>query len=269
MSSKAGIAQTPTDEAAEPVAFGRAKALPAARFVRADQGDKGGRPDGRSRGDYGSFALKNGLLSMLGALATAIGSQGDLVCLPGQGRSMADSHLACTRLLWEWLLAGAFTKAAGYYKSDPTLFHFRLGISPAGEATPADTLIAALLLLGGHVEAGQQLAERLPTASGGCRVIHALLAIVSGTHFAGWQTLHHMAALPREWGSADARHLAMVLLFQLYRERHCVAEASVTAGVIFAEALSIVAAEVAAESCQPLPDPASALPGPLAKRVLA
>ncbi len=163
-------------------------------------------------GDFGNIALKSGLLNALGAASWYIGA--------------TDAE---SRELWEWLLAGHFDEAADFYRvhgKKYTIKPVSIGAVP----------LAALLLLGGHLEEGRYLLSgfRLSGYAIESAVLHALYKLLNEKSHSAWFELYCLTA--DGTNHHPAKHLAMIVQFHLYSRLAYFKEARMTAEAIGDEA---------------------------------
>ncbi len=207
---------------------GSLPALPRARFVGID---------------FGDVALQWGLLTALGGMSIYAGVE--------ERRSQEDKppQSRLSRLLWEWLLAGDFGAAGDYGLSLPKNEEKNMASFEIG-------LLGALLLLGGKAGNGKRLAANLAETSSSpeSNVLSALSELLGNDKSAAWLELHRFAT--QQHISRPAKHLAMVILFHLYRKNGHLEYARATANAICAEFESV------RDGLRDinLPNPASAIP---------
>lgn len=211
--------------------------------VRAkEEGDDFDRPAPRLAPEdpLGEMALEEGLHTALGVMGYFIGPYGRIweVGIRLSGEALDEPALARrgrSRGLWRALLRGDFAYGKRLYDSE---------MSTALQAdAPCDaTLLAALLMLGGHARAGERLAGQLATKRKGApgatprdlALLRALREAVEGRDMSSLASLHRLAT--DKAAPAVSRQVAMAVLFHGYKARKDPERARQTANALWAEA---------------------------------
>jgi DNA-binding CsgD family transcriptional regulator len=213
------------------------------------------------------LAAREGLASMLGAMATFVGpySRSWEAQATHKGATVdakVQDRRAQARMLWNALLRGDFALAKAMHDDGH--------LDELAYRAPAEAmLVALLLLLGGYSRAGEALVAHLEgrrKATAGLnakesQLLRAAVQAIDGDEDGAVTPLFHQAG---ESGVPALKHVAMATLFHVYRARRDAQRAGQTALALWAEA-DAVRKELEASGVRPLPrDAAVPRPGKLA-----
>jgi DNA-binding CsgD family transcriptional regulator len=191
---------------------------------------------------FGDVALRDGLLCTLGVMESFIGPYGRIWEVGARLRDAPLDEVTIAarddaRLLWRALLSGSF----GLGKS----LHDEGRAERWVESSPSEAvLLACLLLIGGYSHAGEALATQVSKSRKGSRSASgreiALLRGLRGALYAddaeAVSAVHHLAA--ERTTNPVVKHVAIVALYYIHRQRKDAARARETANVLWAEAES-------------------------------
>ena len=195
---------------------------------------------------FGEMALKQGLLESLGIMGVFLGPYGRMWevghTLKGDKPSIgkvADEQLrGVARELWQSLLIGNFVAAKRQFDAGilPKLF----------VASPSDAVVlTAALILGGFSTSAKRALGGLPARRAGSlgvtvdelRALNAASDAVEKSSDSAVNALHGLAESSRS--KPVLRHVLLVTLFHLYRQRGDVDRSAATANALWVEAESV------------------------------
>jgi len=195
---------------------------------------------------FGEMALKHGLLESLGIMGVFLGPYGRMWevghKLKGEKPSIgkvADEQLrGVARELWQSLLSGNFVAGKRQFDAGilPKLF----------VAAPSDAVVlTATLILGGFSTSAKRALAALPARRAGSlgvtvdelRALNAASDAVEKSSDSAINALHGLAESSRS--KPVFRHLLLVTLFHLYRQRGDIVRSTATANALWVEAESV------------------------------
>ena len=197
---------------------------------------------------FGDMALRTNLLAALGVMSIFLGAYGRMwevaARMKGEGRAAdpaTDQTRRTSRQLWDALLSGDFAHGKRLYDRDvtPKLF----------VDSPSDCLLVAIMLLaGGYSNAADQVIRQLKRREKGrlgisgneYKMIRALRDAINPQNAntdPALASLYHLAA--ENTSQPVFKHVVMVALFYVYKERHDDERARGTANAVWAEAESV------------------------------